>query len=113
MQYYDIDLRGEPKKKISSKDCEIHVGAAGKNMGIYKDKDGIFKHRDAAPSSAPPKPEGGDTNEVIYNKMCSLETLVTTGFRELWFEITFLKNQKQAEDSDESEDEEMDEDESD
>lgn len=45
--------------------------------------------------------------------MCYLETLVTTGFRELGLEIASLKNQNQAEDSKESEDEKMDADESD
>lgn len=113
MEYYGIDLSGEPKKKMSSKECEINTGATGKNMGIFKDNDGIFKHRDVAPSSAPPEPKGGYTNEAIYNKMCSLETLVTTGFRELRLEIASLKNPNQAEDSEESEEEDMDEDESD
>lgn len=49
MEYYDIDLRGESKKNMSLKEFEIHVGAVGKNMGIYKDNDGIFNHRDVAP----------------------------------------------------------------
>ncbi|KAI5429316.1 hypothetical protein KIW84_034075 [Lathyrus oleraceus] len=80
--------------------------------GIYKDKYGLFKHRDVAHSSslAPPIPEGGYNNEVIYNMMCSNETFVTTDFRDLHLEITNLRNQNQE---DESEDEDMEEEESD
>ncbi|KAI5447087.1 hypothetical protein KIW84_014801 [Lathyrus oleraceus] len=86
----------------------LEVPSEGKNMGIYIDKDGIFKHRDVAPSSslAPPIPKGGYTNVALSNKMCSIETLVTTGFRELCLKIAQLRNQKQEE---ESEDENMEE----
>lgn len=100
---------------MSAKECEIHVGAAGRNMGIFHDKDGIFKHKDdPSVSLAPPKPEGGYANESIYNKLCFVETLMTFGFRELRLEIASLKSQNQEESEDEeSENNEMDEDESD
>lgn len=100
---------------MSAKKCEIHVGEAGRNMEILKDKNDIFKHKDdPSMSLTPPEPEGGYTNEAIYNKMCSLETLMTSDFHELHLEITSLKNQNQEESEDnESEDDKMDKDESD
>lgn len=114
MEYCGIDLRDEPKKKVSSNECEINIGATGKNMGIFKDKDGLFKHKDVAHSSSspPPIPEDDYTNEVFYNKICSTETLVTTGFRDLRLEIAQHRNQNQDEEI-EDDDEDMDEDESD
>lgn len=45
--------------------------------------------------------------------MCSIETLVTTGFRNLHLEIAQLRNQNQEGESEEGEDGEMEEEESD
>lgn len=38
MEYYGIDLRGEPKKKISSKECEINIVKGSKT---YKSFNGL------------------------------------------------------------------------
>lgn len=105
LEFFDINLIGEPKKIMTSKECEITVGVANKNMGIYKDKDGIYKHRDIVPSFSSDAhiPEGGYTNEVIYKKMCSLETLVINGFRDLHFELAELRNQNQKDSEEEVE----------
>lgn len=112
MEYCDIDLRGEPKKKMSSKECEITIGAVEKNMGIFNYKDGLFKHRDITPSSssAPPIPEDGYTKKDLYNKTWSIEILLTIIFCNIHLQIDQLKHQKKEE---ESEDKDMEEDESD
>lgn len=51
---------------MTSKECEITVGTDNKNMGIYKDKDDIYKHIDIYPSASSYAPilEGEYTNEV-------------------------------------------------
>lgn len=69
MRFYEVDLKIEPKNKMK-KQCEINVGAALKNTGIFQDIDGIFKYKDdnTAPIP-PPETEGGYTNEAIYNKL--------------------------------------------
>ncbi|KAI5445251.1 hypothetical protein KIW84_013480 [Lathyrus oleraceus] len=61
---------------------------ANKNMGIFKDVDGIYKHIEKSPSSSNVAPtlaldlililKGGCTNEFLYNKICSIEENLTT-----------------------------------
>lgn len=82
LKYFDISFKREPKKEVTSKVCEINVKASNKNMRIFKDKDGIYKHLDQIPSSSfeVSVPKGGYSNEFLYNKICSLENLMTTGF---------------------------------
>lgn len=56
-------------------------------MGIFKYDDGIYKHIEQTHSSSNvtptpalariPIPEGGYTNEFLYNKICSIETKLT------------------------------------
>lgn len=88
LEYSEVYLKREPRLEMTSKTSEISAKAANKNMGSFKDDDGIYKHIEQAPSSsnvaptlapAPiPIPEGGYTNEFLYNKMCSIETKLTT-----------------------------------
>lgn len=75
-------------------------------MGIYKDEDGIFKHRDTAPSvsSDAPIPEGGYTNDVLYKNMWFIKNLVRTDLCDIHLEIAELRNQSQEESELESED---------
>lgn len=93
LKFCGVDLTGEPKKKITSKDCEISVGATNMNMEIYKDKDEFFKHRDTAPSASSdaPIPKDGYANEVLYNKMCFIKNLITTDFCDIRLEIAELR----------------------
>lgn len=75
---------------MTPKEHEIIVGAANKNMGIFKDKDRTYKHREITWLTTH-IPKGDITNEVLYNKMCSNENLVTTGFRDIHLEIDEIK----------------------
>lgn len=96
MEQCGIYLKREPKKKMSVKEYEINVGDVGRNTGILKDKDNIFKHKDDLfVSVPPPELEGGYTNESLYNKLCSIETLMVSKFRDLRLEIASLKSQYQ------------------
>lgn len=80
LELCQIDLEGEAKVKMTSKEHEITVRVTNKNLGIFKDKDEIYKHRETASSSAR-IPEADIKNEVLYNKIFSIENLVTTYFR--------------------------------
>lgn len=75
--FCQIDLCGESRFKMNAKKHEIIIGATNKNMGIFKDNDGIFKHREIASSisSYALMPEGGLTNQMLYDKFCQLKTL--------------------------------------
>ncbi|KAI5399932.1 hypothetical protein KIW84_065034 [Lathyrus oleraceus] len=102
---------------MTERACEISVKAANKKMGIFNDKDGLYKHIEqpipppiVAPTPIPtPVPEGGFSNEFVYNHMRGMEEHIflniNTRFDNLRTEfLTALANQNQ----DESE-EEMDE----
>ena len=109
LEHCGIDLKRQPKKNMNANECEINVGAIGRNTGIFKDKDGIYKHKDDSSVNAPPPaPEGGYTNEALYNKLCSVETYMVSGFRELRLEMAFLKSQYQTQNQDHNEDEDRD-----
>lgn len=118
LDYCNVPLNREPCVEMTERACEISVKAANKKMGIFKDKDGLYKHIEqpipppnVAPTPIPtPVPEGGFSNEFLYNHMRGMEERIylniNTRFDNLRTEfLTALANQNQ----DESE-EEMDED---
>lgn len=101
-----IDLHGESRFKMNSKEYEINIGATNKNMRIFKDKDDIFKQREVASftSSSTLIPEGDSTNQMLYDKLCHIENFVTQGFQDIFVEIANLKqNQNQKASEEESE----------
>lgn len=70
LQTYGIDLCGETRFQMTPKEHEINVRVANKNMRIFKDKDGIYRHREVGYSSSyVPMPEGCPTNQMIYEKL--------------------------------------------
>lgn len=86
---------------MNAKECEINVGDVGRNTRIFKDKDGVYKHKDDSSVNAPPPaPEGGYTNEALYNKLYSVETYMVSSFRELRLEMASLKSQYQTQNQD-------------
>lgn len=62
-------------------------------MGNFKDKDGIFKHREIVLStySSSPIPKGGTTNQMLYDKLFLIENFVTQEFCDIYLEIANLK----------------------
>lgn len=85
LEFYQIDLHGKSRFKMNAKEHEINIGTTNKNMGIFKDKDCIFKHRDvpSSTSSYSPMPEGGLTNQMLYDKLCNIENIVIQGFYDI------------------------------
>lgn len=84
LEGYGIDLKREPKKKMFAREYEINASTSVRNIGIFSDKD--------EPSNASPlAPEGGYTNEVLYNKICSVESTMIRNYHEQKFEMTSIK----------------------
>src|ERR1051325_2954149 len=75
---------------MTVKNSEVSVKAANKNMRIFLDDDGIYKHIEQVnpnPNPIPilaqvppqyPIPEGGYTNEFLYHSICSMEHRLNT-----------------------------------
>ncbi|KAI5444191.1 hypothetical protein KIW84_012714 [Lathyrus oleraceus] len=120
-QISDVDMQLifaiKNRIKMTERACEISVKATNKKMGIFIDNDGLDKHIEqpipppnVAPTLIPTLvPEGGFSNEFLYNHMRGMEERINlniyTRFDNLHTEfLTALANQNQ----DESE-EEMDE----
>lgn len=86
-----------------------------KNMGIFKDADGLYKHTDAENVYAlPPAPIGGYTLELIYNKLHEKDIRHSSELLAMHSDINFLKQQhhhhpKDVEEEEEDGDEENDE----
>lgn len=92
MEFCECDLKREPIKKMSAKDCKIHVGAARNNMGFFNDKYGIYKYIDDSYVYVPsPAPERGYLNEVIFNKQCAMETRSSSKLYDLHLDVASLK----------------------
>ncbi|CAI8595046.1 unnamed protein product [Vicia faba] len=45
------NFHGESRFQMTPKEYEVNIEAANKNMGNFKDKDGIFKHKEDASST--------------------------------------------------------------
>src|ERR1043165_8366168 len=79
---------------MTEKDAEINVKTALKNTGIVVDLEGRFNYKeDLATNAPPPIPEGGYTMELLFNKMCSIETTIVNNHRENQFEHALLRRQ--------------------
>lgn len=93
----DIDMKREPKKKMTARECEINASTSVWNISIFLDMDGTYKYKGESstssnyPSPPPPAPEGGYSNEALYNKICSVETTMMQNYREQKFEMTSTK----------------------
>lgn len=87
----EIDLKWEPKKKMSAKECEINDLTSVRNTGIFLDMDGMYKYKHEPSNAPPPAPEGGYTNEVLYNKICSVESTMMHNYHEHKFEMASIK----------------------
>lgn len=69
-------MKREPQFMMTVKTNEINVDSATKNTGIgYDLPSDMYRYRESAghSSSTPPIPKGGYTNEVLYNKLCSVD----------------------------------------
>ncbi|KAL5097355.1 hypothetical protein RYX36_001682 [Vicia faba] len=70
---------------ITSQNCR-------KNMRIFKDVDGIYIHSDIEDVVAPPPAlEGGNTMELIYNKLTQIDIQNTVEHITMHQDIAFLK----------------------
>ncbi|KAI5433285.1 hypothetical protein KIW84_020533 [Lathyrus oleraceus] len=99
IQFCQINLHGESRFKMIAKEHEINIWASNKNLEIFKDKDGIFKHKEVVSYAATLLPEGSVSNEILYEKMHSIENLFRTGFRDRHLEIANIKQNQNLEDS--------------
>lgn len=92
-----IDLKREPKKKMTARECEINASTSIWNTGIFLDMDGTYKYKDESltsssdPQPPPPAPEGGYSNEALYNKICSVEMTMMKNYHEQKFEMASIK----------------------
>lgn len=89
-----IDLKRESKKKITTRECEINASTSVWNTGIFLDMDGTYKYKDESSTSSnapPPAPEGGYSNEALYDKICSVESTMIKNYREQKFEMASIK----------------------
>lgn len=43
LEYREVDLKKEPKKRMNPKECKINVGATLRNTGIIHNRVGIYK----------------------------------------------------------------------
>lgn len=109
-RFCGVDLKREPKEKMK-REFEINIGVALKNTGIYQNTNDTYKYKDhlttpiPPPAIAPPPaPEGGYTNEAIYNKICSVENFMMTKFRDLLLEFNAYKNRQPVNENVEEED---------
>lgn len=102
-----IYLNRDYRFHMTPRENKIIMVAANKNMGIFKDKDEIYKHRKGGSSSSyAPMLEAGPSNQMIYDKLCHNETFMAQEIRNIHQEITTIKiNQNQGESEEESEDE--------
>ncbi|KAI5443430.1 hypothetical protein KIW84_012174 [Lathyrus oleraceus] len=88
-----IELRREPSKTMG-RTSMISSNTCLKNMGIFKDIDGLYKHRNAENVYAPPfTPKGGYTLEFIYNKLHKMDIHHSSELRAMRSDINFLKQQ--------------------
>lgn len=76
----EIDMKWEPKKKMSSRECEINASTLVRNTGIFLYKDEVYKYKDEPSNAPPPTPEGGYTNKVLYNKICLVESTMMRNY---------------------------------
>lgn len=88
-----IELYREPSKKMG-RTSMISSNTCLKNMGIFKDVYGLYKHTDAENVYAPPSaPEGGYTLELIYNKLHEMDIRHSSELRAMRSNINFIKQQ--------------------
>lgn len=114
-----IDLKREPKKKMTANECEINASTSVRNTSIFLDMDGTYKYKyessttSNAPLPPPPAPEGGYSNEALYNKIFSVETTMMKNYCEQKFEMASIKrvleNLSKSQNPDISEEEESEE----
>lgn len=79
---------------MTVKECEINASTSVTNTGIFLDMDDMYKYKDESSTSSnapPPTLEGGYSNEVLYNKICSVETTMMKNYREQKFEMASIK----------------------
>lgn len=78
---------------MNAKEHEINIWVINKNMVISKTRMVFFKHREVASStsSSAPMPEGGLTNQMLYDKLFHIENFVTQELCEIYVEIIYLK----------------------
>ncbi|CAI8614103.1 unnamed protein product [Vicia faba] len=112
-----VELHREPSKNMGRTSI-ISSNTFLKNMGIFKDVNGIFKHTVVEDVVAPLlAPEGGYTMEFIYNKLYEMDLRHTANLRDICGDVAFLKKQhcccigeeEEEEEERDEENEEMDE----
>lgn len=89
-----FDLKRKPKKKVTSKECEINASTSIRNTGIFLDMDDMYKYKyesSTSPNAPPPAPEGGYSIDVLYNKICSVKSTMMRNYREQKFEMASIK----------------------
>jgi hypothetical protein len=92
-----IDLKREPKQKMTARECEINASTSVRNTSIFLDMDGTYKYKDESSTSSnvppppPSAPEGGYSNEALYNKIYSVETTMMKNYHEQKFEMASIK----------------------
>lgn len=101
-----IELCREPSKNMG-KTSMISSNTCLKNMGIFKDIDGTYKHTNAENVYAPPPaPEGGYTLELLYSKIHEMDIHHSSKLQSMRSNLNFLKQQKLHHSKGEEEEEE-------
>lgn len=123
-----VNMRKHPYVTMTAKDFEINDKTTRKNTGIVLAMDETFIYKDDFPTNAPVAPpatapnqipEGGVTMDLLFSKLCSIETTMTNNHKAQQAKNAFFWKQmkkllsfhNQEEEAEEEDDEEKDEDE--
>jgi len=89
-------LQREPKKNMDEQECAITTATALKNTGIVTDREGRFVYKvDFEPTvpQVPQPPEGGYTMDMMFAKLCSIQTSIDNNKRENNYEHNLMRRQ--------------------
>lgn len=119
LEFSGAPLQREPKTSMSFRNGEINEVTITKNTRICIGPNGVYRYNDSVTPSAPPTiPECEISNTMLYNKMCSIETIMHHNHRVTQHGIKslrkcFLSLNRQPNPSEEGAEESADEDEED
>ncbi|XP_058782988.1 uncharacterized protein LOC131657627 [Vicia villosa] len=91
MKAAGVNLKNQPSLPMTPRECEINDKTALKNTGIVLALDGTFVYKDD--DVPPPIPEGGTTLDIVFNKLCSIETTIANHYQEQQAENAFFRQQ--------------------
>ncbi|XP_058766532.1 uncharacterized protein LOC131661354 [Vicia villosa] len=96
IQNAGVLLQREPKKSMNRPECAISTTSALKNTGIVMGNDGRYFYKvDVEPAAQQMQqpPEGGFTMDMMFQKLCSIQTSIDNNRRDNNYEHNLMKKQ--------------------